>query len=58
MYFIIEHQTKIDYTMPLRMLEYKIEVMRSATRGKNINNKNAKIPIKFSKTLDKSIKIV
>lgn len=44
-YFIIEHQTKIDYTMPLRMLEYKIEVMRSATRGKNINNKNAKIPI-------------
>lgn len=44
-YFIIEHQTKIDYTMPLRMLEYKIEVMRSATRGKNINNKNAKVPI-------------
>lgn len=44
-YFIIEHQTKIDYTMPLRMIEYKIEVMRSATRGKNINNKNAKVPI-------------
>lgn len=44
-YFIIEHQTKIDYTMPLRMLEYKIEVMRSATRGKNINNKNAKVPL-------------
>ena len=44
-FFLIEHQTKIDYTMPLRMLEYKIEVMRSATRGKNINNKNAKIPI-------------
>lgn len=47
-YFIIEHQTKIDYTMPLRMLEYKIEVMRSATRGKNINNKNGKVPIVIS----------
>lgn len=44
-YFIIEHQTKIDYTMPLRMLEYKLEVMRSAIRGKNINNKNEKVPI-------------
>lgn len=48
MYFIIEHQTKIDYTMALRMLEYKIEVMRSATRGKNINNKNGKVPIVIS----------
>ena len=27
------------------MLEYKIEVMRSATRGKYINNKNINIPI-------------
>lgn len=44
-YFIIEHQTKIDYTMPLRMLEYKLEVMRSAIRGKNINNKSVKVPI-------------
>ena len=44
-YFIIEHQTKTDYTMPLRMLEYKIEVMRSAIRGKNINNKSTTVPI-------------
>ena len=36
-FLLIEHQTKIDYLMPLRILEYSIEIIRSSINGKKIN---------------------
>ena len=44
-FFLIEHQTKIDYSMPFRILEYQIEIIRSAINGNNINKKEYKIPL-------------
>lgn len=49
-YFLIEHQTKVDYMMPFRMQEYICEIIRSYIIGKNIdnqniNNKNIKLPL-------------
>lgn len=32
-YFLIEHQTKIDYNMPFRMLEYSVEITRRAMKN-------------------------
>ena len=43
-FFLIEHQTKIDYLMPLRILEYSIEIIRSTINGKVIN-KNLELPL-------------
>ena len=43
-YFLIEHQTKVDYSMPYRILEYCIEIIRNALEGKEINNKMFKYP--------------
>lgn len=43
-FFLIEHQTKIDYKMALRMYEYSLEIIRSAIRGKKINNQNIELP--------------
>jgi len=44
-FFLIEHQTKIDYSMPLRILEYEVAIMRSAiSRNKGIS-KNQKLPL-------------
>ena len=34
-YFLIEHQTAVDRTMPKRILEYMIEIMKSAYTNKN-----------------------
>ena len=42
-FFLIEHQTKIDYTMPIRILEYEIGIIQSAIDYKKIR-KNSKIP--------------
>ena len=36
-FILVEHQTKIDYLMPLRILEYSIEIIRSSINGKKIN---------------------
>ena len=44
-FFLIEHQTKIDYTMPYRILEYEIEIMKSAIDIKKIKNKEYKLPL-------------
>ena len=38
-YILIEHQTKIDYLMPIRILQYEIEIIRK----ENIKNKNNNI---------------
>lgn len=37
-FILVEHQTKIDYQMPLRILRYEMEIVRSRII-KNINNK-------------------
>lgn len=37
-FILVEHQTKIDYKMPLRILKYEMEIIRSRII-KNINNK-------------------
>ena len=44
-FFLIEHQTKIDYTMPYRILEYEIEIMKSAVDIRKIKNKEYKLPL-------------
>ena len=44
-FFLIEHQTKIDYTMPYRILEYEIEIMKSAIDIKKVKNKEYKLPL-------------
>lgn len=44
-YFLIEHQTKVDYMMPFRMQEYICEIIRSYIIGKNINNQSIKLPL-------------
>ena len=42
--FLIEHQSKIDYEMPMRVLNYEIEIMRQALGNRKIA-KNSKIPM-------------
>jgi len=41
-YFLIEHQSSIDYNMPFRILEYSIEIIREV-----INNKNKTKELKY-----------
>ena len=43
-YFLIEHQSTVDYLMPYRILEYQMEIMRSNMDFMNIRNKKEKIP--------------
>lgn len=43
-FFLIEHQTKIDYTMPLRILEYEMAIIKSAIDHKKYGQKDYKIP--------------
>ena len=35
-FFLIEHQSKIDYSMPFRLLEYEVAIIRSAVDKKNM----------------------
>ena len=44
-YFLIEHQTKIDYRMPLRILEYSTEIIRGAIDYNRFGNKNYKLTL-------------
>ena len=43
-FFLIEHQTKIDYSMSYRILEYEIEIMKSAIDIRKVKNKEYKLP--------------
>ena len=43
-FFLIEHQSKIDYKMPIRILNYEIEIIRQAIGIKKIG-KNSKLPV-------------
>ena len=40
----IEHQTKVDYTMALRILKYEIDIVKSVMTNNNIVKKNDKLP--------------
>lgn len=44
-FFLIEHQTKIDYTMPLRILEYVVEIMKSAIDKDKLGKKEYRFPV-------------
>lgn len=44
-FFLIEHQSKIDYSMPFRLLEYEVAIIRSAVDKSKIKNKSYKIPL-------------
>ena len=47
-FFLIEHQTKIDYTMPLRILEYENEIIRSALDLTKLGQKDYRFPMVIS----------
>lgn len=44
-FFLIDHQSKIDYSMPFRLLEYEVAIIRSAIDKSKIKNKSYKIPL-------------
>lgn len=47
-FFLIEQQTKVDYTMPLRILEYEIAIIKSAQNYKEYGKKNYRVPKVYS----------
>lgn len=47
-FFLIEHQTKIDYSMPYRILKYEVEIIESVLIDKNYKNKKYKYPAVIS----------
>ena len=42
-FFLIEHQSSIDYNMPFRILEYSVEIIRQEIKNKS-NSKELKYP--------------
>ena len=38
-YFLIEHQSTVDYNMPRRILQYKAEIISQSTMLKRVNSK-------------------
>ena len=44
-FFLIEHQTKVDYSMPFRMLEYSMEIIKSVITKEKMKSKNTIYPI-------------
>lgn len=43
-FFLIEHQTKVDYLMPYRILKYELEIIESVLIDKKYINKEYKFP--------------
>lgn len=43
-FFLIEHQSKVDYHMPFRILRYQMEIMESALDYSKIHTKNYELP--------------
>ncbi|MCI9287431.1 MAG: Rpn family recombination-promoting nuclease/putative transposase, partial [Clostridia bacterium] len=43
-FFLIEHQSKVDYSMPYRIEEYRLEIIKSAIDVKKIKNKGYEMP--------------
>ena len=44
-FLLIEHQSKIDYKMPKRILDYEIEIMKTAENHNVILKKDVEMPI-------------
>ena len=44
-YFLIEHQSSVDYEMPKRIMEYVIEILRKNVENKERKNKRYKLPL-------------
>ena len=44
-FFLIEHQSTIDYSIVYRMMEYSIEIMRLIIKGKENKSKEYKYPL-------------
>ena len=47
-FFLIEHQSTIDYSMPYRILKYNMAIMDSAVDSTKVKNKSYRFPIIFS----------
>ena len=47
-FFLIEHQSRIDYSMNYRILEYSKEIINKAIDKEKIKRKNYKIPVIYS----------
>lgn len=47
-FFLIEHQSTIDYAMPYRILKYNMAIMDSVIDKLKVRNKNYKLPLIFS----------
>lgn len=43
-FILIEHQTKVDYTMPMRILEYEYHIIKSAINKESLGKKGYKFP--------------
>ena len=46
-FFLIEHQSKIDYSMPYRLLNYSIEIIRSNVIKEKLKNKEYQFPVVY-----------
>lgn len=44
-FILIEHQTKIDYKIPYRIVEYKYEIIRSEVDVQKLGQKGYKLPV-------------
>ncbi len=44
-FFLIEHQSRIDYSMPRRILKYQIAIMEMAIKSRRRMKKNEKLPL-------------
>ena len=44
-FFLIEHQTKVDYSMPFRMLEYSMTIMKSAITKEKMKSSKEIFPV-------------
>ncbi len=46
-FFLIEHQSTIDYSMPYRILMYSLEIMKSMIDEKQLKRKTYKLPMVY-----------
>lgn len=46
-FFLIEHQSTVDYSMPYRILMYSIEIMKSIIDEKQLKKKAYKLPMVY-----------
>ena len=44
-FFLIEHQTKVDYSMPFRMLEYSMAIIKSAITKEKMKSSKEIFPV-------------